>query len=59
MNLSVVLRSPNKNFQAFKKIPPFVHQLLEKKHENYSDGEFAERALSNLARKLANYVVIK
>ncbi len=42
-----------KNIPA-KKIPEFVKSLLVKHHEGYSDVDFAERALSNLARKIAN-----
>ena len=38
----------------FKKIPDYVNRLLEKKHCNFADREFAERALLNLARKLAS-----
>ena len=38
----------------FKKIPEYVQKLLEKRHPAFQDKDFAERALSNLARKLAN-----
>ena len=38
----------------FKKIPEYVNKLLEMKHSGFADRDFAERALSNLARKLAN-----
>ena len=37
-----------------KMIPEYVHKLLEKRKEAFTDKEFAERALSNLARKLAS-----
>ena len=37
-----------------KMIPEYVNRLLERKKENFNDKEFAERALSNLARKLAS-----
>ena len=38
----------------FKKIPEYVHRLLEYRHPGFQDKDFAERALSNLARKLAS-----
>ena len=37
-----------------KMIPEYVNRLLERKKDNFNDKEFAERALSNLARKLAS-----
>ena len=37
-----------------KMIPEYVNRLLERKKESFNDKEFAERALSNLARKLAS-----
>ena len=42
----------------FKKIPEYVHKLLEKRHPDFHDKDFAERALSNLARKLASQALI-
>ena len=42
----------------FKKIPEYVHHLLEQKNEAFTDVEFAERALSNLARKLASQTLV-
>ena len=42
----------------FKKIPEYVHKLLEKRHPDFHDKDFAERALSNLARKLASQASI-
>ena len=42
----------------FKKIPEYVNKLLEKKHNGFSDRDFAERALSNLARKVASQVSV-
>ena len=42
----------------FKKIPEYVNRLLEKKHSAFTDKDFAERALSNLARKLASQVSV-
>ena len=42
----------------FKKIPEYVHKILEKKHFGFTDKEFAERALSNLVRKLASQVSV-
>lgn len=36
-----------------KKIPEYVRELLERKHPGFLDVDFAERALSNLARKIA------
>lgn len=36
-----------------KKIPEYVRELLERKNDGFLDVDFAERALSNLARKIA------
>ena len=42
----------------FKKIPEYVQKLLQKRHPGFQDKEFAERALSNLARKLASQAAV-
>ena len=42
----------------FKKIPEYVQKLMQKRHPGFQDREFAERALSNLARKLASQAAV-
>ena len=42
----------------FKKIPEYVQKLLESRHLGFLDKEFAERALSNLVRKLASQALV-
>jgi hypothetical protein len=42
----------------FKKIPDYVQKLLLKRQDAFMDKEFAERALLNLARKLASQAVV-
>lgn len=51
-------KSKRKSNESAVKIPEYVKSLLEKRHEGFNDPDFAERALSNLARKIASQTAV-